>query len=287
MAATVDTSKLLSSLKAKAKGSWKEARSVEATAKGQVLPGGIIKGVAAITGTKFAADKNKAPYFLLKAVVISPEDFTGTQFTKLYSMSEPKSDKANSVAVKLEKFSSDIQLLGVVTEGTELDDLPKLWAALGLSKTCFYFNTWMPPKNEDGSEPSTYIFIQGVAKDAAYPDVVETEAEAEGEAEPEPEPEAAASPKAKGPKAKGPKAKGPAAAPEPEPEPEAEAEDWTPQVEEQYALRCTDGKPDKEGEPEPVEIMEVDEAAKTVKVKIESTGKLWKGIAWTRLEGDE
>jgi flagellar biosynthesis GTPase FlhF len=179
MAKTVSKTAILAKLKKASKGSWKKARTVTPKAKGSVIPGGIVRGVAQVSSYKFDTDKNSNPYFSLTAIVKLPEEFKGQRMTKSYFLSETE---RKSVAEKLADLSSDLQLLGCDTEDTEVDDIPGLFDQLAKEKPHFFYNTWQPPANEQG-QSQVQIFIQGVAEDYEdeEPEDEETEEEEDEE----------------------------------------------------------------------------------------------------------
>lgn len=296
MSKTESVSAAINELKKKAAGAWEDARNVAPKPKGIVqLPGGINRGIGRIYGADFkmSEDKGKgsSPRVDLKFVVREPKNFDGVQQTKFYRFFDSTSDKGKTVSQKLDEFASDIQLLGIVTAGTDVDDIPRLLEELKANRPYFYFNTWTPP----GDGAFTQVFIQGLATDYV-PAKDEPEVRDEPEPTPEPAPASVQPPKAppkappraaatppKSPPKAPPRA---AAAPEPEPEPvpepvpEPEPEvapvKDAPEVKDRYSCVL-------DGQETTVEVLEVQEDKRTCTVLDESTNKRWAKVSWAML----
>lgn len=304
MPKSVSQSKVLNDLKSKAKGAWEDSRNVAAKPKGQIqLPGGIRKGIARmIRGELTSSEPNEQgtyPKVVLTFIIREPIDYEGVQQRKYYNFYDRKTNNnrpGKTVKEVLDELCSDLQLVGIQTAGTEIDDLPKLLVQLGTDKPYFEYSTWKPPQNEDGSESNTQIFIQKVAVD--YTPTSESPEET-GDATPEPatdetpvpEPAPSSTPKPRGPKPRGPVA-APAPEPEPEPEPvpEPEPEDSRPAITGgEQAIPCVEDEYycdlPKIGKVV-VAVTEVQEDAKTVSVRVVETGQKWNKIAWSKLTGE-
>ena len=146
----------MAKLKKKSKGAWKRSRESAPAAKGSMLPDGIVRGVAKLSSYKFDEDKNGNPYFMLTGIVVEPSELAGQRATASHFIKETQS---KTVEQKLDGLSSDVQLLGGDVDGTEIDDLPGIIEGLVAEGPHFFFNTWKPDNGQ------TMVFIQGLADD--------------------------------------------------------------------------------------------------------------------------
>lgn len=149
-------------LKKRAKGGWAASRKKEAKRKGERLPDGIINGVAKLAAYKAELDKKGNPYFMIQGVVVEPEDCTGRKATTFHFIRE---NKNKTVDDKLDELSSDLQLLGIDTEGLDIPDIPKALEEKVAENPFYNFNTWKPDNGD------TMVFIQGLVPDDYEPPV--------------------------------------------------------------------------------------------------------------------
>lgn len=276
--AKVSTSRVLSKIKKKSKGAWKKSRSKEAQARGQQIPGGIIRGVAQFSKYNISEteDSKKTPYITLSAVVKEPEEYAGCPLSITHRFEE--TERA-SIEDKMDKFSSDLQLLGVDTEEITEDDWEDALKGLKQEGPHFYFNTrsWSF-KNKDGETvDGVSIFIQGLAEDWDEDEDVTIEEEAEEESDEEAEPED--------------DEEGDEDDADQEPEEEEgdeeeaeeeEDEDWEPAKGEVYLYKAS-----PKGKPKECEVVSVNKSKKTVTLKRSEDDKKFLNIAWDKLEGAE
>jgi len=162
--AKVNKSRIIGKIKKRSKGAWKKSRGKAASARGQQLPGGIVRGVAQFSSFNIDENDNKVPFISLTGIVKEPEEYRGARATVTHRFEETEND---SIESKMDKFSSDLQLLGSDTEGTTEDDWDGLLAELVKDKPHFYFNTraWSFTGRDGSTIEGTTVFIQGLAED--------------------------------------------------------------------------------------------------------------------------
>ena len=250
MAMNTERSKAMNKLKQAAKGGWKEASTAAARAKGSQLPGGIINGVAQLSSWKMDEDKNGNVYFMITGICVEPSVHAGARVQLSHFISETKKQ---TIQDKLNALSSDLQLLGGVTQGTDLDEVPPILDQLVGERRHFKFNTWRRDKEGD-----TMIFVQGAAPDWDTDPGDASAGEAVEHSDPD-EPVDPDQPEAE-------------LEPEPEPEPEPEAA-WEPVDGEVYKYK---GKQ--------VQIVSVNHEDQTVKAKVVGTKSAYPALAWSLLE---
>jgi hypothetical protein len=277
--AKTSESQILAELAKKATGAWNGARGNEPKVKGQRLPGGIINGIAKLKSFKLDRDKNRNPYIAITASVIEPEEYAGCRATKMHFL---KSTPKKPLKDRIEDLISDIQLLGEgqsedgesYTEGTTIDDCPRLLKELCEQGVVFKFNTWCPPKDKRNPDPQTMIFIQGVAEDYEADGEVEAEEEEDAEKEDEtPEEDETASTEEDPEEEDGEEDKAE------ENDTEDGEEDWTPAKDEIYNYKAS-----AKGKAQECKVTSVSITKKTVTVVRVSDSKKFANIAWDKLE---
>ncbi len=313
--AKVSKSVLLAKMKKRAKGAWKKSQKAETKVKGQTLPDGIVRGVARLSSYKFDSTKKGDPYFSITGIVVEPEELAGARASIQHFI---KATQQKTVQDKLDGLSSDMQLLGCEVEGTDIDDLPQILQDRCDEKPYFYFNTWKPPADKRNPNPSTLVFIQGIAEDyeGAEEDEEEVEdeednteeeeeeeeeeseeeeaEEEEGEEEEEekkprkkPKPAAGGKGGKKPPRKKAPPAEeseeeeGEEEEEEESEEEEEGSEEWTPAKGEVYLYKAT-----PKGKAEEVEVKAVNTEKETVKVQRVRDEKVFANVPWTALQGE-
>lgn len=320
--AKASQSKTLAKLKKRSKGAWSRSRETEAKAKGQMLPGGITKGVAQLSSYKLDEDKNGDPYFSITGIVMEPEEFAGMKAVTFHSIKETKQ---KTVEDKLDGLSSDIQLLGGEVDGTDLDDLPGILKGLVEDSPFYFFNTWAPDETR-----GAFVFIQGLAEDyegeadGELPEGDDDEPESDADGDPEGEGEVeivegsivlvdnedeeddpwegtvtaldADAEEATVDDGDGgewceplsvltlvePEAEAEAEA-DPEPEADGEGEpEWEPAKAEIYSYKAS-----PQGTAQECEVVSVNKDKETVSLKRISDGKKFTNVSWDKLEGEE
>lgn len=159
MPAQVSKSQILSKLKNKSKGGWKEARKVEPKARGGGgLPPNIKNAVAVAKSCKLGLTEKGDPYFTFTGIIKEPEDLEGRRATLMWFLNESDwqtFEEAERV------FANDLGLL--LGEGEEIpedyDDVLEKMKELCERGIHFLFNTGRPAKN--GGNPRVYL--QGLA----------------------------------------------------------------------------------------------------------------------------
>jgi len=276
MAKKKASSAVLAKLKKRGGRSWKKAREAEGQAKGSTLPGGIVRGVAQLTGFKLDVDKKGNPYVFLQAKVAEPEEYAGVKTSIQHFI---RATENKTVEDKLEGLVSDMKLLGADTvEDSDIDDLPDILGELAEAQPMFYFNTWAP---EDGG---TYVFIQGLAEDQdePLPDEDEDEDPEDDEEEDEAEDEDSEDEEDESEDEDEEETEDEDEEEEEEEEPEDEEEDWVPDKEDVYML-----KPSPRAKPAEFEVKTVNKTKKTVSGVFVKSGKKKANVPWDNLEGDE
>jgi len=155
----VSQSKVMSKLKAKAKGAWNRARKVEAKGRGGGgFPPNLKNLVAVCQSYAFKETKQGDPFIQLNGVVKDPEELQGRKAVFMWFINE--SDWA-TIEDNLNQLSNDLQLLGLEMP-EDLADLPPLLADICERGVHFLFNTGGQPKN---TSKTPRLYIQGLAED--------------------------------------------------------------------------------------------------------------------------
>jgi len=160
MAKNASKSRLLSKFKKASRGTWKKNRDKKPSAKGAVLPGGLVRAVAKFSGYDIAEDKNGTLYFKLVGEVVEPEEFAGMNANVFHRMKETQT---KTVQDKIQAFQDDLKLLGADLAEIDEDQIETVLEDLKDEGRHFFFNTWQPEADARNPNPSTFVFIQGPA----------------------------------------------------------------------------------------------------------------------------
>lgn len=320
------SSSVISEIKKNSKGAFAKKRKEEPTIKGQQLPGDIIKGVAKFSSYKVGKDKgkDKTPFISMTGVIVEPVEFKGLKATKTIRFMNGKKFKGSdrepkTIEDRVAEMASDLQLLGHdISDKTE-DDWEDLLKENIKDGTLFYFNTFKGPPTKDFPNPKTYVFIQGLVEEGYEPpdgssttvtDEEEPEAEEADETEEESEEETESddyTDMSRNDLKKALKensvdfkvttkttddeirdalraATGEAEEEEAAPEEEAESteEEWEPKKGDAYNAEVKGVKGKFLST-----IVAVDTKKKTVDVKSSKDKKVYKGVSWDSLSGEE
>lgn len=281
--AKVNKSRIVGKIKKRSKGAWKKSRSKQASARGQQLPGGIVRGVAQFSSYNIDENDNKVPFISLTGIVKEPEEYRGARATVTHRFEETERE---SIEDKMDKFSSDLQLLGCDTEGTTEDDWDGLLAELVKDKPHFYFNTreWEFTGRDGSTVKGTTVFIQGLAEDWDDDDEVpnddEPEDDEDGEDnEPDDEPEDDDDDSADD--------DGDDSEDDSDEDGDDDGndddegdDDWVPEKGDIYLHQVNSRAKARE-----VEVQSVNKSEETVNVKRVDDGKVFKDVPWDKLQG--
>lgn len=264
-------SKWMSKVKKTTKGGWKRAANTKAKARGQKLPAGIVRGVARLVSIKTGETDRGVPTLSFKAEVMSPEESSGITFFINHRFQETA---YRSLEENLERFSSDLQLLGADTEGTSEDDWGPILEELEETKPFFLFNSFEWEANGRTGVSAT---IQGLAEDweddskeeenhgmgpapwdQDNDDQDNDDQEEDDQEEDDPEDQDDDDPE--------------------DDDPEDDDQDFEPQVGDVWNYKAT-----ARSKPKEVEVLKVNLKAKTVDLKVLETGKTIKKVSWDDL----
>ena len=316
MAKSTATSRIFGKAKKAATRQWKNSRGKEATvAGGSQLPGGIVGGVAKLANKDWReTEDKKVPYLLLQFVVVEPEEHEGVKQSLSYFFQDTKYKKIQDTT---DRLSSDVQLMGVDTDGMTLDELDAAIDELIADETFIEFKT---REGETDDKKRWFKFdICGVADgeydtpedDEPEPDDEDLdddydEDEPDGDEDDEPEP-----PPKRGRRSSGGKGgKGGRRTRKPEPEPDEDDEDDEPDEDEDEPDEDDENEPDEDDEdgdgdwqPEKkevygykppksrksydMEVLTVNTTKETCTLKRLSDGKKFNNVPWDKMEGGE
>lgn len=253
-------SKWLSKVKKTTKGGWKKARNTQAKARGAKLPPGIIRGVAQLIGIRTDENDRGTPTVSFRCVVKEPSEHGGIQFYVNHRFEE---SAYRTLEENLERFASDLQLLGQETEGTTEDDWDDLLGNLEEEKPHFYFNSF---EWESNGRTGVSATIQGVAEDFEESEEGDEEVEEDDPPFDEDEPEEDE----------------PEEEEEDEPEEDEPEEDEDPEKGDVWLYRAT-----PRGKAKECEIVTVNKKTQTVSLKRVEDGKTFSKVPWSKLQAEE
>jgi len=263
----VSQSKVMSKLKAKAKGAWNRARKVEAKGRGGGgFPPNLKNLVAVCQSYAFKETQKGDPFIQLNGVVKDPEELQGRKAVFMWFINE---SEWATIEDNLNQLSNDLQLLGLEMP-EDLADLPPLLADICERGVHFLFNTGGQPKN---TSKTPRLYIQGLAED--WEDNPEPTNEDDNAAEGDGDNDA--------------EAEGTEAADEGSEEAtdasdeQAEAEEpWTPAKGDEYNYT-----PPKEKKAHHVKVIAVDKKKETFDLQtLKKPAKTFKAVKWHKTDGE-
>jgi hypothetical protein len=264
-----DRSKLFSQVKKGLSKSFDKAKTKEPVKRGQRVPGGIVRGHARLTSWTMGKTEAKGiPYLSLVGTVLTPEEFEGARLNVTHFMQPNEWNTWDDITSNL---VSDLKLLGLEMDELDLDNLPDDLDGLCKEKPEFLFNTKTGKKKSKDQDAPVYVSIQGLAGDEEEEEE-ETEEEEEESDDEEADDEGEDSEESEGEE-------------EAEEEDEEEADEEPDIVIPEKGDSCKFKTSPKKTEL--VEVMRVNKKAETVDIKIESSGKLVKGVAFSKLIWEE
>lgn len=160
---------LFAKVKGKLAKNFDTAKTKAPVKRGQQLPGGIINGHAVLSSWNIAKTEEKGiPFFSITGICRVPEEYDGARVTVTHFLQESQWATWEDITNNL---VSDLKLLGAdrlenhpLDDDFELDDLPDMLDELCEAKPEFLFNTRKAGKRAKNPD-AVYISIQGLVED--------------------------------------------------------------------------------------------------------------------------